>query len=107
LPLVLYASFCLQNNSSARSVASCAADVFSLGIMLFEMATQTELPLSGPLWISLRQGGGRDLLHGRVSATLEHWIMRMMDPSPVTRPTALDVVTAALWPLPVPLTLHQ
>ena len=32
-----------------------AADIFSLGIMLFELAGQVELPANGGLWLSLRQ----------------------------------------------------
>ena len=40
-------------------VVATAADMFSLGLMLWELATSVELPLHGPLWHHLRNGGGR------------------------------------------------
>lgn len=33
------------------------ADVFSLGMTLFEMVTMEELPNTGPYWHNLRDGG--------------------------------------------------
>ena len=42
----------LQNNVAIEP----SVDIFSFGIMLFELTTGTELPQDGPYWHALREG---------------------------------------------------
>jgi len=48
--------------SSGSSSLSTKADLFSLGMLLFELVTNSELPQSGFLWQRLRHGGVTDYL---------------------------------------------
>lgn len=42
--------------SADKSPPTSAADIFSLGLMLFELATGMDLPTSGAMWHELREG---------------------------------------------------
>ncbi len=46
-----------------------AADVFSLGLLLFELATGLVLPKDGPLWHQLREGGAKQLFQRAFDAS--------------------------------------
>ncbi|KAH8242440.1 hypothetical protein KR032_006525 [Drosophila birchii] len=86
---------------------SKAADIFSLGIAMLELACYMELPANGPLWHELRQGilpeefinseCVRDAfcvaavnfsLSLEISVELQTVIKSMMMPDPTQRPTA-------------------
>lgn len=103
------------------------ADVFSLGIMMLEIAANIILPDNGVHWHKLRSGDLSDA--GRLSSggladlgdgvsdtrrTYPHWapnfltnnegaldqiVRRMLDPQPVNRPTLTDILTSdpAIW----------
>lgn len=63
-----------------------SADIFSLGITLFELASYLELPGNGPLWHQLRQGQlPEKYLHG-FSDELRNLINQMVSPDPSKRP---------------------
>jgi serine/threonine protein kinase len=47
--------------NSDDSPPTPAADIFSLGLLLFELATGLELPKEGPLWRELREGHAKQL----------------------------------------------
>ena len=74
-------------------VASCwSADIFSLGIMLFEVAADVEcLPQEGEFWQELREGKVPPLSDGR-SQKLDSAIRLMMDPRPDKRPRAETIL---------------
>ena len=102
------------SNAAAKSEAP-AADIFSFGIMLFEMAADHvrvgELPLDGVHWHDLREGRIPPLSSpaappssaaasvssgatqaGSYSTALESLIHRMMDPDACKRPSAADIL---------------
>lgn len=63
------------------------ADLFSLGIMLFELASFVELPSHGPLWHRLREGHLPEEHIRTVPPDLRAFIAHMMAPDPCDRPT--------------------
>ncbi|KAH8296150.1 hypothetical protein KR054_002349 [Drosophila jambulina] len=86
---------------------SKAADIFSLGIAMLELACYMDLPANGPLWHELRQGilpeefinsecvrkaifvpAVNFLLFPEISVELQTIIKSMMMPDPTQRPTA-------------------
>eukprot|EP00462_Mataza_sp_D1_P019712 CAMPEP_0175139080 /NCGR_PEP_ID=MMETSP0087-20121206/10698_1 /TAXON_ID=136419 /ORGANISM="Unknown Unknown, Strain D1" /LENGTH=822 /DNA_ID=CAMNT_0016422039 /DNA_START=9 /DNA_END=2480 /DNA_ORIENTATION=- len=90
----------LSSSAAAASSASCgpqsSADVFSLGLVLFELVTERPLPLSGPRWHDLRSGRhSKELqaLHNPqiVPSELGQLIQEMLDPDPNRRPSALEI----------------
>lgn len=69
------------------------ADVFSLGITLLELASDLDLPRGGEGWHKLREGEiPEEFLQGR-TPRLVYIIKWMMDPDPVTRPTAQQILS--------------
>ncbi|XP_046859290.1 membrane-associated tyrosine- and threonine-specific cdc2-inhibitory kinase-like [Xenia sp. Carnegie-2017] len=71
---------------------SKAADIFSLGISLLEVACDLDLPRGGDAWHHLREKRiPMSFLQG-VSAELSCLICRMMDPLPGNRPTVDDIL---------------
>ncbi|KAL2914474.1 mitosis inhibitor protein kinase swe1 [Polyrhizophydium stewartii] len=75
---------------------TCAADIFSLGLILLEIAAHIILPENGPAWKHLREGNFSDVsLAGRSQAMID-FIQSMMQPDPALRPTAQDVLAHPL-----------
>ncbi|KAH8415667.1 hypothetical protein KR222_008083, partial [Zaprionus bogoriensis] len=93
---------------------SKAADIFSLGIAMLELACYMELPANGTLWHELRQGklpeefinselkarrGSTQesnpilLNFSAISVELQQVIKRMMSPDPRQRPTAEQLLS--------------
>eukprot|EP00466_Bigelowiella_natans_P004192 jgi/Bigna1/52559/estExt_Genewise1Plus.C_90093 len=77
----------MKNNA----IPTEAADVFSLGLLMIEIATQKPLPAEGPKWQDLRKGRAREYLIGRVDRNLESIILKMLSPNPPGRPSAAQV----------------
>ncbi|XP_071442640.1 probable protein kinase DDB_G0291842 [Hetaerina americana] len=67
---------------------SKSADVFSLGISIYELSYDVNLPQSGMLWQNLRKGQIPCLRIDRISKDLFGLITWMMHPKPDKRPTA-------------------
>ncbi|XP_017048614.1 membrane-associated tyrosine- and threonine-specific cdc2-inhibitory kinase [Drosophila ficusphila] len=67
---------------------SKAADIFSLGIAMLELACYMDLPSNGPLWHELRQGILPEEFINKISVELQLVIKSMMMPDPAQRPTA-------------------
>lgn len=63
-----------------------SADIFSLGIAIFELASYLELPGNGPLWHQLRQGQLPEKYLNGFSDELCGLIKIMMSPDPSKRP---------------------
>ncbi|KAL5480049.1 hypothetical protein EMCRGX_G023667 [Ephydatia muelleri] len=75
-----------------RGEFGMAADIFSLGISILEIACNLELPSGGPNWQMLRKGElpldfTRDL-----SPELTNLLMRMMNPVSSMRPTVDEIL---------------
>ena len=67
-----------------KAVQTPAADVFSLGLILYEMATERVLPSDGPEWQWLRSG--------EVVVQGHPQIQQMLQPDPTRRPSAKEIV---------------
>ncbi|XP_016969569.1 membrane-associated tyrosine- and threonine-specific cdc2-inhibitory kinase [Drosophila rhopaloa] len=67
---------------------SKAADIFSLGIAMLELACYMDLPSNGPLWHELRNGILPEEFINKISLELQSVIKSMMMPDPARRPTA-------------------
>jgi len=73
-----------------------SADIFSLGLILVEMASNTYLPDTGVYWQDLRKGNislCENLDHA--SPELLELIKKMIDPNPKLRPTASEILKIA------------
>jgi len=68
-----------------------AADIFSLGITLFELATDLDLPQNGTWWKELRTSIPTEFMKG-VSEDLRVVIYAMMRADPASRPTAANLL---------------
>jgi len=66
------------------------ADVFSLGASIYELARGVPLPLSGPEWHKIRRGELTGIDH--LTSPMRVLLKKMLDPDPVSRPTAADLV---------------
>lgn len=66
------------------------ADIFSLGIAIYELIRGSPLPESGPQILNLREGK-LPLLPGH-SLQFQNLLKVMLDPNPVWRPSAEDLV---------------
>lgn len=69
-----------------------AADVFSLGISILEIACNLELPSGGPNWQMLRRGELPLEFTKDLSIELRNLLMRMMHPISSMRPTVDEVL---------------
>jgi serine/threonine protein kinase len=75
-------------------LTSCAkhpgADIFSLGLTLYELAAAVSwsLPREGDRWHDLRNGSHKPNIPDRRSKSLIALIQSMLDPDPSTRPSA-------------------
>ena len=82
---------CITQNHFSK-----AADVFSLGISMFELATDLALPTSGPLWCKLRNDELDDTYYNSretpVSPELRKILNRMMERNPDERPTVQQLL---------------
>jgi len=70
-----------------------AADIFSFGLLLFQIATGAELPSYGVLWHQLREGQAAQHLEGsaRAGPELRAIIVSMLAPDPRDRPSAAQL----------------
>lgn len=66
---------------------SAAADIFSLGLIGFELGSNAELPKYGEMWVDLREGKGLFMLPTELRDIVKH----MMSMDPLNRPTAIDI----------------
>ncbi|XP_023036532.1 membrane-associated tyrosine- and threonine-specific cdc2-inhibitory kinase [Drosophila willistoni] len=71
---------------------SKAADIFSLGIAMLELACYMDLPSNGPLWHELRQGILPEEFIDKISVELQQVIKSMMTPDPQQRPTVEELL---------------
>ncbi|KAK1354132.1 Cyclin-dependent kinase WEE1 [Heracleum sosnowskyi] len=70
-------------------------DIFSLGATIYELVRGSTLPESGPHFLHLREGK-LPLLPGH-SVQFQNLLKGMMDPDPVRRPSAKEVVENPLF----------
>jgi serine/threonine protein kinase len=71
-----------------------AADIFSMGLLMFELSTSLKLPKSGTLWHQLRAGPKSPELMKSVAnlgPVLRQLIVQCLDPNPKGRPSAREV----------------
>ncbi len=79
---------------SQHSEPTPAVDIFSLGLLLFELASQQQLPASGPVWQALRSGGAAAYLHGAIPQALEALVLAMLSSDPRDRPHAEQLLAS-------------
>lgn len=72
--------------------ANSATDIFSLGLIILELAADVVLPDDGELWHSLRVGDFVDIDLSGVSPELRTCIMSMLHPNPMNRPSSTDLI---------------
>jgi serine/threonine protein kinase len=71
-----------------------AADMFSLGVMVWELATGLEVPLGGcDLWNVLRSGKIPDEQINHLSPLLKTVLSRLLSPEPFHRPSAAELLS--------------
>ncbi|XP_037087702.1 membrane-associated tyrosine- and threonine-specific cdc2-inhibitory kinase-like [Pollicipes pollicipes] len=75
-----------------RGVFSPAADIFSLGLTLLELACDLELPRGAAGWHRLRQGQLPAPLRDALSPPLWDVLERMLQPEPERRPSAGELL---------------
>lgn len=68
------------------------ADIFSLGLLILELATDVELPSQGSSWQNLRHGDFSELSFEDVSDALNQLIKDMTDPDPLKRPKIQEIL---------------
>ena len=71
---------------------SAAADVFSLGLTLLELACDLELPAGSAGWHQLRSGQVPAPLRRALSPPLRAVLERMLHPDPARRATAAELL---------------
>ena len=78
---------------SAGSAKHSSADIFSLGLTLYELSSSQawSLPREGDRWHEIRSGTHRPELHPSRSESLVKLIQAMIQPSVKERPTAEDI----------------
>lgn len=75
------------------SKVTTVVDVFSLGIMLYQITSQfTSLPLHGKRWTDLRENKIPPIRREIYSSALETLIRRMMEANPSKRPTSSSIL---------------
>lgn len=72
---------------------SKAADIFSLGLIILELAADIELPSNGDSWQNLRHGDFSELSLDDTSDMLNQLIIEMTHPAPESRPS----IEKVLW----------
>lgn len=77
-----------------RGIGSPAADVFSLGMMVLEIAADIVLPDNGVEWHKLREACFDDPIFAELpySAALLDTIKKMLHPDPLRRPELRDIL---------------
>lgn len=80
----MYMAYEILNDRNVRP----SADIFSFGIMLYELATRRTLPQEGSYWLELRDNRIPPFPPGRYSLDLENLIRKMMDRDATRRPAA-------------------
>ncbi|XP_024140906.1 membrane-associated tyrosine- and threonine-specific cdc2-inhibitory kinase [Oryzias melastigma] len=70
-----------------------AADVFSLGVSILELACNIEVPNGGEGWQQLRQGHLPSEFANGLSTELQSVLRMMLAPEPSQRPTASDLLS--------------
>ncbi|KAI8904425.1 kinase-like domain-containing protein [Gorgonomyces haynaldii] len=68
------------------------ADIFSLGLLVLEMASNIELPDNGLIWKQLRTGPLDELIPSSISASLRDLIKCMLHPDPHSRPSSFALL---------------
>ncbi len=78
-----------------EGIVTAAADIFSLGATIFEMATNIVMPKNGKLWQDLRSGASFSVVANapRRSRELEELVKYMMEPKPTKRITVDQILT--------------
>ncbi|KAG9291063.1 hypothetical protein G9A89_012935 [Geosiphon pyriformis] len=69
-----------------------SVDVFSLGLIILEIAANIVLPDNGPEWQKLRAGDLSDCRFGSISEVLIKFIQQMLNPNPLNRPTVETIL---------------
>lgn len=75
-----------------KSRFSLAIDIFSLGLVVVEMAATWPLPTEGSQWEQLRQADFSGLPLADLPEDLADLVVRMLTPDPAARPTIDDVL---------------
>lgn len=75
---------------TTKLVAS--ADIFSLGLTIYEAASVMEVPSEGSLWQSLRNGTQEVFTYDENESDLNPLIQKMMDPDPTKRVDANSIL---------------
>ncbi|XP_023646832.1 membrane-associated tyrosine- and threonine-specific cdc2-inhibitory kinase [Paramormyrops kingsleyae] len=76
-----------------RGQYSLAADVFSLGVSILELACNIEVPKGGDGWQELRQGNLPTEFTNVLSSELQSVLKMMLAPEPSARATVLQLLT--------------
>jgi len=71
-----------------KGIAAPQSDVFSLGLMYYEMATRCELPSMGPEWQWLRSGEVTMLWRETWPSHIDQVVLPMLQPDLMKRPPA-------------------
>jgi len=79
----------------AEAKITKAVDIFSLGVTMFEICGNIELPSGGPAWHALREGSAL-LPEGSViySQQIQDLLTHMLDPEAQNRPTIDEVISS-------------
>lgn len=70
-----------------------AADIFSLGITILELALDLDLPKGGDAWQRLRREGLPEEISSKIKPPLRRVIQQMMHPNYKLRPSAVQILT--------------
>ena len=82
-----------STTSAASGSVSYGTDVFSLGLLLLELASSIDLPSSGHVWLDLRQGRAAGHVLGKVgSAAVEEVVLWCLRERVDERPTADELI---------------
>jgi len=68
------------------------ADIFSLGVTIYELMTGSELTRNGQDWRDIRRGNLYKLDHSTYSNSLKSIVKSMMSVDPETRPSAVELL---------------
>ena len=80
-------------HSHSSGSVSYGTDIFSLGLLLLELASSIELPSSGSVWLDLRQGRAAGHVVGKVgSSAVEEVVLWCLRERVDERPTADELI---------------